>query len=100
MPMKAIAITDNFKVVIGFTNVRLNYSQYSLTFFGEKCAIISDSDTHNYLLYNWVASLQSLNIIDGTFLHLCDTEYYYQASYLFLFVFDVLYNFITFIMSL
>lgn len=52
IPLNAIAITDNFKVIIGFTNVRLNYNQYSLTFFGEKFAIISDSDTHNYLLYN------------------------------------------------
>lgn len=33
IPLNAIAITDNFKVVIEFTNVRLNYNQYSLTFF-------------------------------------------------------------------
>lgn len=53
IPLNAIAITDNFKVVIGFTNVRLNYNQYSLTFFGR-----------SLLLYQIVILITTFYIIE------------------------------------
>lgn len=53
IPLNAIAITDNFKVIIGFTNVRLNYNQYSLTFFGR-----------SVLLYQIVILITTFYIIE------------------------------------